>query len=166
MIYARFLTSGTVLATLVFALVLGSEAQTRQWCQGVYDQKGGSNFSSACPPAPPPPPLYRRLGGRDGIAVVVGDFVAFVVADNRINARFKGLKPPEVEKLKSNLSDQICEATGGPCSYLGRDMKTTHKGMMITMPNGTRRLRISERRSRRTRSVRPSRASSSKRSDR
>jgi hemoglobin len=63
---------------------------------------------------------------------VVGDFVAFVVADNRINARFKGLKPPEVEKLKSNLSDQICEATGGPCSYLGRDMKTTHKGMMIT----------------------------------
>jgi hypothetical protein len=50
MTYARFLTSGTVLATLVYALVLGSEAQTPQWCQGVYDQKGGSNFSSACPP--------------------------------------------------------------------------------------------------------------------
>ena len=49
-----------------------------------------------------------------------------------MNARFKDLKPPEVEKLKSNLADQICEATGGPCSYLGKDMKTTHKGMKIT----------------------------------
>jgi hemoglobin len=37
-----------------------------------------------------------------------------------------------VFKLKSNLSDQICDATGGPCSYLGRDMKTTHRGMKVT----------------------------------
>jgi hemoglobin len=39
---------------------------------------------------------------------------------------------PAVFKLKSHLSDQICDATGGPCSYLGRDMKTTHAGMKIT----------------------------------
>jgi hemoglobin len=63
---------------------------------------------------------------------VVADFVAFTVADARVNERFKAMKPPEVEKLKSHLSDQICEATGGPCSYLGRDMKTAHKGMQIT----------------------------------
>jgi hemoglobin len=25
----------------------------------------------------------------------------------------------------------ICKATGGPCTYLGRDMKTVHKGMGI-----------------------------------
>ena len=31
-----------------------------------------------------------------------------------------------------NLADQICDATGGPCSYLGRDMKTAHKGMKIS----------------------------------
>jgi len=37
-----------------------------------------------------------------------------------------------VFRLKSNLSDQICDAAGGPCSYLGRDMKTTHKGMNVT----------------------------------
>jgi len=42
------------------------------------------------------------------------------------------MKPADVEKLKSNIADQICDATGGPCSYLGRDMKTTHKGMKIT----------------------------------
>ena len=94
----------------------------------------------------PPPTLYERLtardflpggaervvAGRDAIALVVDDFVANVVADGRINARFKALKPPEVNKLKSNLADQICQATAGPCSYLGRDMKETHKGMKIS----------------------------------
>jgi hemoglobin len=76
--------------------------------------------------------LYKRLGGRDGIALVVGDFVENMAADQRVNERFKGMKPADVEKLKSNLSDQICDAAGGPCSYLGRDMKTTHRGMKVT----------------------------------
>ena len=79
-----------------------------------------------------PPSLYQRLGGREGIALVVDDFVANMVADARVNARFKGMQPPAVFKLKSNLSDQICDATGGPCAYLGRDMKATHKGMKIS----------------------------------
>ena len=82
--------------------------------------------------APGLPSLYRRLGGREGIAIVVSDFTANMTADPRVNARFKGLKPPEVEKLKSNLADQICEASGGPCSYLGKDMKSAHAGMKIT----------------------------------
>ena len=80
----------------------------------------------------PPPTLYKRLGGREGIALVVGDFVTNMAGDSRVNARFKDMKPADVEKLKSNLADQICDATGGPCSYVGRDMKTAHKGMKIT----------------------------------
>jgi hemoglobin len=78
------------------------------------------------------PSLYQQLRGREGIAIVVDDFVANVVGDNRINARFKGLQPAQVFKLKSHLADQICDASGGPCAYVGRDMKTTHKGMEIT----------------------------------
>ena len=81
---------------------------------------------------PAAPSLYKRLGGREGIAIVVGDFVGNMATDPRVNARFKDMKGPDVEKLKSNLADQICDLTGGPCSYLGRDMKTTHKGMKIT----------------------------------
>jgi len=80
----------------------------------------------------PSPSLYKRLGGRDGIALVVDDFVANMVADARVNARFKGAAPAAVFKLRTNLADQICDATGGPCSYLGRDMKATHTGMKIT----------------------------------
>ena len=78
------------------------------------------------------PSVYLQLDGRQGIAKIVDDFVANVVADDRINARFKALQPALVFKLKSYLADQICDATGGPCAYVGRDMKTTHKGMNVT----------------------------------
>ena len=90
------------------------------------------NLAACATSEPPPPNLYKRLGGREGISIVVGDFVSNMAADSRVNARFKDMKAPELEKLKSNLADQICDATGGPCSYLGRDMKTVHKGMKIT----------------------------------
>jgi hemoglobin len=98
----------------------------------------GSVVLAACATVP----LYQRLevkdgtgtlkGGRDAIRLIVDDFVANLAADSRTKARFAALKFPEVERLKSNLSDQICEATGGPCGYYGRDMKTTHAGMKIT----------------------------------
>ena len=78
------------------------------------------------------PSLYKRLGGREGIRGVVDDFVAFLVADPRVKDRFTKLTPAQVEKLKTNASDQICDATGGPCSYLGKDMKAAHTGMNIT----------------------------------
>ena len=73
--------------------------------------------------------LYDRLGGTPAITAVVDDFVANVAADNRINKFFAKTNVPN---LKRNLVDQICQATGGPCTYTGRDMKTAHKGMGIT----------------------------------
>jgi hemoglobin len=119
-----------VIAASLGLLALLPAVAEAQWCAGAYDAKQGTNFG-ACP-AGPTVSLYKRLGGRHPIAVVVDSFVANLVADSRVNARFKALKPAEVNRLKANLSDQICEATGGPCSYLGRDMKTTHQGMRIT----------------------------------
>jgi len=76
--------------------------------------------------------LYERLGGKEAITAVVDDFVANVAADNRINGFFAKTNIP---RLKANLVDQICQATGGPCTYTGRDMKTAHKGMGITDAN-------------------------------
>src|SRR5262245_12673674 len=87
---------------------------------------GGGEKASAMPS------LYKRLGGREGIALVVGDFTANMAADPRVNERFKGMKPEAVELFKSKLADQICDATGGPCSYFGKDMKSAHQGMKIT----------------------------------
>ena len=73
--------------------------------------------------------LYERLGGKDAITAVVDDFVANVAADKRINGYFA---KTNIANLKRNLVDQICSATGGPCTYTGRDMKTAHKGMGIS----------------------------------
>ena len=121
---------------LAVALMVGIAVSTvpvvveAQGCAGANSNFGACVAAAAV--ATPPVSLYRRLGGREGIALVVGDFVTNMVGDARVNERFKALKGPDVEKLKSNLADQICDATGGPCSYLGRDMKTTHKGMNIS----------------------------------
>ena len=82
--------------------------------------------------APATPTLYQRLGGREAIKQVVDDFVANLAADPRVNTRFKGLDAAKMAKLQTDLADQICDVTGGPCAYLGRDMKTVHAGMNIT----------------------------------
>ncbi len=73
--------------------------------------------------------LYVRLGGKPAITAVVDQFVANVAADGRINGRFA---TTDISKLKGHLVDQVCAATGGPCTYAGRDMKTTHAGMKIS----------------------------------
>jgi hemoglobin len=35
-------------------------------------------------------------------------------------------------RIRQLVVDQLCAATGGPCLYIGRDMKTAHKGLGIT----------------------------------
>jgi hemoglobin len=73
--------------------------------------------------------LYERLGGKEAITAVVDDFVGRVAADNRINGFFAKANIP---RLKTQLVNQICEASGGPCKYTGADMKTVHRGMGVT----------------------------------
>jgi hemoglobin len=73
--------------------------------------------------------LYERLGGQEALALVVDDFVAQCAKDDRINAKFART---DIARLKKMLVDQVCEATGGPCTYTGRDMKETHTGMGVT----------------------------------
>ncbi|MEW6414803.1 MAG: group 1 truncated hemoglobin [Pseudomonadota bacterium] len=90
-----------------------------------------ATFSSACASMQhsPQKKLYDRLGGKPAIQAVVDDFIGNVAADQRINGFFANTNIP---RLNSMLVDQICEATGGPCKYTGRDMKTAHAGMGVT----------------------------------
>jgi hemoglobin len=83
--------------------------------------------------APADGAVYQSLGGKKAIVAVVDDFVARVASDSRINGFFKttASDPARLAKFKQNLVDQICEATGGPCKYTGKDMKSAHAGMGI-----------------------------------
>jgi hemoglobin len=73
--------------------------------------------------------LYDRLGGKDAITAVVDDFVNNAATDEKIAHFFKNSDPKD---LKAKITDQVCEATGGPCKYTGKDMKTAHTGMKVT----------------------------------
>jgi hemoglobin len=73
--------------------------------------------------------LYERLGGLDAITAVVDSFVARAAGDDRINQKFART---DVPRLKKEFTDQVCEATGGPCRYTGRNMRDTHAGIKIT----------------------------------
>src|SRR5678816_2674864 len=77
--------------------------------------------------------LYDRLGGKAAVSAVVDEFVARVAADKRINAYFGSTAsdPARLMAFKGKLVDQICQASGGPCTYTGKDMKTAHVGMNI-----------------------------------
>jgi len=87
--------------------------------------------ATAAAPAPQaagaaPKSLYDRLGGKPAIVAVVDEFVARVAADKRINQRFGNT---DIPRLKVQLVEFVCAATGGPCKYTGRDMHTAHASM-------------------------------------
>ena len=83
------------------------------------------------------PSLYERLGGVYAIAAVVDDFIDRVMADPRLNAN------PKVDEAHHRVSragfkylvtEQVCEATGGPQRYTGRTMFDSHTHLAITEP--------------------------------
>jgi len=78
--------------------------------------------------------LYDRLGGKKAISAVVDEFIGNVAADIRINKFFvqTASDAKRFTAFKKKLVDQICEASGGPCKYSGKDMKTAHQGMGIS----------------------------------
>lgn len=84
-------------------------------------------------PAPPPSnlSLYQRLGGFEAIAAVTDDFLGRATTDPRIAPYFKGLETRDLQRVRQHVVDQLCTATGGPCLYPGRDMKSVHAEMEI-----------------------------------
>jgi hemoglobin len=78
------------------------------------------------------PTLYKRLGGYDAVAAVTDDMIGRLLVNKQLTRFFVGLSDDSKAKLRQNFVNQICAATGGPCLYTGRDMKTSHKGMGIT----------------------------------
>jgi hemoglobin len=76
--------------------------------------------------------LYERVGGYNALAAVVDDFIVRLVTDKRFEKFFSGFSTDSKKRIRQHILDQFCAATGGPCIYMGRDMKTTHAGIGIT----------------------------------
>ena len=82
-----------------------------------------------------PKPLYERLGGLKGITLVVDDFIDRLVANRTLN-RNPAIKAGRISSpppyLKFQVSQMVCEATGGPCKYTGKGMKESHVHLNIS----------------------------------
>ena len=106
----------TPLLALLVACASGSEASRSTSASGASSSSAGG------------PSLYERLGRRPGIDSVVHTFVGNVGRDKRINVRFMFV---DLDLLQTHLTDQICAASGGPCTYAGRAMKPLHAPMHV-----------------------------------
>lgn len=76
--------------------------------------------------------LYERLGKYDALAAVTDDFIGRLATDPQLSKFFGGVSTNSQMRIRQLVVDQLCAATGGPCFYIGRDMKTAHAGMGIT----------------------------------
>jgi hemoglobin len=73
--------------------------------------------------------LYQVLGEEAGVRRLVDEVTAALHADRRINALFRDT---DDAYFKERLFEQICELTGGGCSYTGLTMEEAHSGMGLT----------------------------------
>lgn len=76
--------------------------------------------------------LYKRLGGYDAIAAVADDFIGRLASDPKLARFFQGSSADSRRHRRQLLVEQLCAAAGGPCYYLGRNMKASHQGLGIT----------------------------------
>ncbi len=78
------------------------------------------------------PSLYKRLGGYDAIAAVTDEFLGRLAEDDQIKRFFLGLPTDTKMRVRQLIVDLVCQKTGGPCYYAGREMRTAHAGAGIT----------------------------------
>lgn len=73
--------------------------------------------------------LFAQIGGAPKLKATVDTLVEVMLEDERINFAFA---QTDLAKFKALLYDQLCELTGGPCKYKGRNMFEAHKKLDTT----------------------------------
>jgi hemoglobin len=78
--------------------------------------------------------LYERLGGKPAVTAVTSSLVDKILQDRRVNGWFvhAAASPENADAYKAKLYEFVCQATGGPCTYSGRDMVSAHRGRRVT----------------------------------
>jgi hemoglobin len=81
-----------------------------------------------------PESLFERLGGTNGITLIVDDVIEAHMKNPVIKDIFAPLRenPERLAAIREHTIEFFCAGSGGAVEYKGRDMVTTHKGMNIT----------------------------------
>lgn len=72
--------------------------------------------------------LYERIGGRPRIEEIVEIIWENHTSNPIVKQRYVRSNPSEVKRL---VTEMCCAGFGGPETYTGKDMITTHTGMNI-----------------------------------
>jgi len=78
--------------------------------------------------------LFERLGGTAGISAIVDDVVEEHMNNPNIKSRFLPYREQheKMAMIKQHTIAFFTVGSGGPGTYAGRDMVTTHRGMNIS----------------------------------
>ena len=75
--------------------------------------------------------LYERLGGYDAIAAVTEALMLRIKDDDKLRRFYDHRGADGIAREQQLLVDFVCESSGGPMVYTGRDMTTAHIGMRL-----------------------------------
>lgn len=93
----------------------------------------GSTIAPAAAQTPATAPtLYQRLGGYDFLARFVDTAFPRVAGNPQLRRLFQGHSRDSQMRQRQLIVDMLCQATGGPCAYIGRRMREVHTGLGIT----------------------------------
>lgn len=73
--------------------------------------------------------LLESFGGREGLVRIMDDVMVRWLANPRTRPFFEG---SDQDRIKKQLVEQFCVVMNGPCTYSGRTMAESHKGMAVT----------------------------------
>ncbi len=81
-----------------------------------------------------PKSLFERLGGVEGITLIVDDVIEAHMNNPEIKEIFIPYKeqPERLVSIRQHTIDFFSAGSGGPVEYKGRGMPSTHKGMNIS----------------------------------
>jgi hemoglobin len=73
--------------------------------------------------------LYDRLGRRDGITRITRQLIKNHLANPLVSQRYSQIT--DMDRIERNVIDFFCAGSGGPETYAGKDMVSTHRGMNV-----------------------------------
>lgn len=88
--------------------------------------------------------LYQRLGGYDGVSAYVALVFPRVAEHPDLRHLFRGHGKDSQQRQFQLVVELICQRTGGPCAYIGRQMGPVHDGLGITEAQWTTFMTIIE----------------------
>ncbi len=85
-------------------------------------------LTTSCASRESAPTLYAELDGEAGLEKIVDAFIGNLGDDPRVA---KSFEDTDIDAFRGHMIDQLCALSGGPCTYEGRSMAESHKGLDI-----------------------------------